>query len=110
MIHFCCKLVQFSVSRLEVKEQEWKKEENRLHEHLNELIRSNVELTEQIKFINHNNNNQEQSRNILNNSIQRNSPRKLSMNSSKYNLTGSTNHDQGSTIDGSSSKWCFILL
>ncbi|CAH8598389.1 unnamed protein product [Schistosoma bovis] len=95
-------LAKDQVSRLEVKEQEWKKEENRLHEHLNELIRSNVELTEQIKFINHNNNNQEQSRNTLNNSIQRNSPRKLSMNSSKYNLTGSTNHDQGSTIDGSS--------
>ncbi|CAH8582693.1 unnamed protein product [Schistosoma intercalatum] len=95
-------LAKDQVSRLEVKEQEWKKEENRLHEHLNELIRSNVELTEQIKFINHNNNSQEQSRNTLNNSIQRNSPRKLSMNSSKYNLTGSTNHDQGSTIDGSS--------
>ncbi|VDO65158.1 unnamed protein product [Schistosoma margrebowiei] len=95
-------LAKDQVSRLEVKEQEWKKEENRLHEHLNELIRSNVELTEQIKFINHNNNSQEQPRNTLNNSIQRNSPRKLSMNSSKYNLTGSTNHDQGPTIDGSS--------
>ncbi|CAI2731775.1 unnamed protein product [Schistosoma spindalis] len=95
-------LAKDQVSRLEVKEQEWKKEENRLHEHLNELIRSNVELTEQIKFINHNNNSQEQSRNTLNNHIHRNSPRKLSMNSSKYNITGSTNHDQNPTIDGSS--------
>uniref|UniRef100_A0A5K4EYT3 Homeobox protein six-related n=1 Tax=Schistosoma mansoni TaxID=6183 RepID=A0A5K4EYT3_SCHMA len=93
-------LAKDQVSRLEVKEQEWKKEENRLHEHLNELIRSNVELTEQIKFIN--NNNQDQSRNTLNNHIHKHSPRKLSMNSPKYNLTGSTNHDQSSTIDGSS--------
>nr|CAH8860699.1 unnamed protein product [Trichobilharzia regenti] len=49
-------LAKDQVSRLEAKEQEWKKEENRLHERLNELIRSNVELTEQIKFVNQQNN------------------------------------------------------
>ncbi|TPP59546.1 C-Jun-amino-terminal kinase-interacting protein 4 [Fasciola gigantica] len=39
-------------ARMEAKEVEWKKESQRLHEHINELIRSKLDLTDQIKFAN----------------------------------------------------------
>ncbi|CAH8536186.1 unnamed protein product [Schistosoma turkestanicum] len=87
-------LAKDQVSRLEFKENEWKKEENRLHERLNELIRSNIELTEQIKFMNSNSNNhtttssttnsqqdhQHQSINLLNNNNNNIHKNKLTMN------------------------------
>lgn len=88
-------LAKDQVSRLEVKEQEWKKEENRLHERLNELIRTNVELTEQIKFINQQSNTPDNhSKNII---------RKLSINPPMYKLTGSNNnqHDHSHEFDQS---------
>ncbi|CAL8083975.1 unnamed protein product [Calicophoron daubneyi] len=44
------KNAQDQVSRFEAKESEWKKESTRLHDRINELIRSNVELTDQVKF------------------------------------------------------------
>ncbi|KAG5452654.1 hypothetical protein CSKR_200002 [Clonorchis sinensis] len=37
---------------MEAKEAEWKKDGVRLHERINELIRSNLELTNQVKFAN----------------------------------------------------------
>ncbi|TGZ73903.1 hypothetical protein CRM22_001263 [Opisthorchis felineus] len=40
------------LSRMEAKEAEWKKDGVRLHERINELIRSNLELTNQVKFAN----------------------------------------------------------
>ncbi|TNN15383.1 C-Jun-amino-terminal kinase-interacting protein, partial [Schistosoma japonicum] len=88
-------LAKDQVSRLEVKEQEWKKEENRLHERLNELIRTNVELTEQIKFINQQSNTPDNhGKNII---------RKLSINPPMYKLTGSNNnqHDHSHEFDQS---------
>ncbi|KAH8857619.1 C-Jun-amino-terminal kinase-interacting protein 3, partial [Schistosoma japonicum] len=81
-------------SRLEVKEQEWKKEENRLHERLNELIRTNVELTEQIKFINQQSNTPDNhSKNII---------RKLSINPPMYKLTGSNNNQHDHIVHSNS--------
>ncbi|VDP74282.1 unnamed protein product [Echinostoma caproni] len=40
------------VARMEAKEVEWKKESQRLHEHINELIRSKLDLADQVKFAN----------------------------------------------------------
>lgn len=37
---------------MEAKEAEWKKESQRLHEHINELIRSKLDLADQVKFAN----------------------------------------------------------
>ncbi|KAA0186619.1 Homeobox protein six [Fasciolopsis buskii] len=39
-------------ARMEAKEAEWKKESQRLHEHINELIRSKLDLADQVKFAN----------------------------------------------------------
>ncbi|CAH8605720.1 unnamed protein product [Heterobilharzia americana] len=88
-------LAKDQVSRLEAKEQEWKKEESRLHERLNELIRSNVELTEQIKFVSQQNNTNNSHNNNGNN---KNTLRKLSIGSPQFKLIGSTEVEKETSI------------
>ncbi|KAF7258525.1 hypothetical protein EG68_04382 [Paragonimus skrjabini miyazakii] len=42
--------VKDQVTRMEAKEADWKKESTQLHERINELIRSNVEITDRLKY------------------------------------------------------------
>ncbi|KAF6776179.1 hypothetical protein AHF37_04631 [Paragonimus kellicotti] len=42
--------VKDQVTRLEAKEADWKRESTQLHERINELIRSNVEITDRLKY------------------------------------------------------------
>ncbi|KAA3678812.1 c-Jun-amino-terminal kinase-interacting protein 4, partial [Paragonimus westermani] len=42
--------VKDQVTRMEAKEADWKKESTQLHERINELIRSNVEIADRLKY------------------------------------------------------------